>query len=101
MFLRGIFCCRDCVTALSKLPPGLYHFMECRNCEIIISVDTGKFLQKVSFTQSNLHIFKKNLLIVLPYLIHMFSSFLQKYLPILSFLSSKMESVITVENNLP
>ena len=40
---KRYFCCRDCVTALAKLPPGLYHFMECRNCEMMMSVDTGNF----------------------------------------------------------
>ena len=41
MFIQEVICCSDCVTALAKLPDGIYHFMECRKCEIIISVDTG------------------------------------------------------------
>lgn len=35
---------RKVINAIITFPPGIYHFITCRNCEYIISTDRGNIL---------------------------------------------------------
>ena len=84
---------RKVMCAMTIFPPGIYHFFECYNCEFIISVDLGKYFflnyfLKLRKYYQNLKSYK------------MLYSF-QTSSAMTSFHTSRMISVVTVENNLP
>ena len=83
---------------MTTFPAGLYHFFECYNCEFIISVDQGKYFYSKTFLNCiKIEIYYqmlnpenlKNLY------------FFQTSSAMISFHTSRMISVVIVENNLP